>query len=95
MKPITNPYKISSLLVKLVAVSSLLVVVSMGCAKIKGLGIDYSRWGDQNIEGFDFTQTLPDGTVNQVKFSKQKGGDALLEALRVANEAIKRIPIVP
>ncbi len=73
----------------------LLIVISMGCAKIKGLGIDYSRWGDQEIEGFDFTQTLPDGTVNQVKFSKQRGGDALLESIKATKEAIKRIPIAP
>lgn len=72
-----------------------IIICLTSCARIKGMGFDYSRLGDQNIEGFEYTQTLPDGTVNQVKFSKQQGGDALLEALKLTKEAVERIPKIP
>lgn len=83
------------MIIRNLVLSFMLICVSMGCARIKGLGFDYSRLGDQNIEGFEYKQTLPDGTVNEMKFSKQKGGDAMIEALKVAEEAIKRIPTIP
>ncbi len=67
----------------------------MGCAKVKGLGFDYTRWGDQNIEGFEFTQTLPDGTVNEIKFNKQKGGEALAEAIKILADKIPVPPVIP
>lgn len=72
-----------------------LIVVSMGCAKIKGLGIDYTRWGDQKIEGFEYTQTLPDGTVNMVRFNQQQGGDALAQIVKVLADKIPVPPVVP
>ncbi len=72
-----------------------LVLVFTGCAKIKGLGFDYTRVGDQNIEGFEYRQTLPDGTVNEMSFSKQKGGEAFAEAVKALADKIPTPPIVP
>lgn len=74
---------------------ALCVIISMGCAKIKGMGIDYSRWGDQQIEGFEYKQTLPDGTINEVKFNQQRGGDALAQIVEALADKIPVPPIVP
>lgn len=71
------------------------VSVSMGCARIKGLGIDYTRWGDQKIEGFEYVQTLPDGTVNMVKFNQQQGGDAMAQIVKMLTDKIPVPPLVP
>ncbi len=73
----------------------LFIVGSIGCARVsyKNGELNYSRWGDQKLEGFELTKRL-DGTI-EVKFDKQEGGEALIEALNVANEAIKRIPKLP
>ena len=79
--------------IRILILSFVLLCGSMDCAKIKGLGIDYSRLGDQNIEGFEFKQTLPDGTVNYVKFDKEKGGEALVEALKAIQTLAEKIPI--
>jgi hypothetical protein len=73
----------------------LIVVVFTGCARIKGLGIDYTRWGDQKIEGFEYIQTLPDGTVNMVKFNQQQGGDAMAQIVKMLTDKIPVPPIVP
>lgn len=79
----------------IMALLPLLIIMMLaltGCARVEGMGFKYSRWGDQNIEGFEFTQTLPDGTVNHVSFSKQRGGSALEKALDVAGSAIEKLP---
>ena len=72
-----------------------LIIGSIGCARVKGLGIDYSRWGDQSIEGFEYKQTLPDGTINEVKFNQQQGGDALAEIVKILAGKIPVPPIAP
>ena len=71
--------------ITILILSVIALMCFMGCAKVKGMGIEYSRFGDQSIESFEYTQTLPDGTVNHVSFGNQKS-DSL-------SEAIKRIPI--
>ncbi len=69
-----------------------LVLVFTGCARVKGMGFDYSRWGDQSIEGFNYTETMPDGTIKQLSFSNQKGGEAFAP---VMNNLINKIPTPP
>lgn len=77
----------------------LILVLCAGCASVKetrpdGSSFSYFRFGLQKIDGFSMTKN--EQGVVKVSFTKQEGGESIVEALNKVSEvaltALKKTP---
>ena len=72
--------------------------LAVGCASVhlKWGDVEYTSYGDHALKELHVTRTMPDGTqiTVSVGVSDSKEVQAVNNAINLANEAIKRVPVV-